>query len=111
MKKYKALGPNLIIRVDTRKLEKTSGGIYIPEVIKTEQAREEAEIIQLGEDAFTDLKEENRPKVGDFVVIPKYEGRILGRDIEDVVKEKIDDFELRVVSDTRILALIEVNDE
>lgn len=103
MKKYKPLGPNLIIKVDT-KLNKI-GSIYIAETDRENQAKTEATIVSLGDDAFDDLSEASRPKEGDKVVLARYEGFKLNADLDDV-KEK-QDFELRVVQDTRILALIE----
>ncbi len=108
MKSYRALGPNLIIKVNTQKLEKI-GSLYIPEMrgSEKERAREEAEVVQLGETAFDDLALENRPKVGDMVVIPSYEGRLLGDEVEDKIKETTREFEYRVVADTRVLCVIE----
>lgn len=106
-KTYKALGSNVIVRVNTQDLEKI-GTLYIAtsKNVVTDQARDEVEIVDLGEDAFSDLDEDNRPKVGDTVIIPRYEGVVLGRSVEDMVSEKKTDMQLRVVSDERVLAVV-----
>lgn len=107
------MGPNLIVKVPL-KTETKIGTIVLPEMLseKTRDMGEEVKIVAMGEDAFSDLAEENRPKIGDLVAIKRYEGSTLGKTVEEVFKEKMQgDFEFRVIQDTRILAIVEVHNE
>ena len=97
MKKLTALGPNLIIRVSTGEV-KIGNFIVATEGSREAMARDEAVIEQLGEDAFSDLKEENRPVVGTKIAIARYDGKIL---------EETSEYTKRVIADTRVLAIIE----
>lgn len=101
MKKMIPLGPNLIIKADIS--EKKVGSIIVAaEGTREAQAPEEVIIVAVGEDSFSDLKEENRPKLGSLVAIARYEGKTL-----DTRKEGQKMFEYRVIADTRILAILE----
>ncbi len=102
MKTYKALGPNLIIKVESGEVKTKSGFIIAAEGTREAEAREEAIIEQVGTDAFDDL-DGVVPAVGDSVVIARYDGKSLG-------KFK-DGFERRVIQDTRILAIIEGSED
>lgn len=101
MKIYQALGPNLIVKMEVGEIKSKSGIILATEGSREAVAREEAVIEQLGEDAFTDLKEENRPVVGDKVYFKRYEGTT----VVDA-KDSPDGLERRVIQDTRVLCLV-----
>lgn len=85
------------------------GSFYLPENLadKTRDIAEEVEIVQMGEDAFTDLSPANRPKPGDKVVVARYEGKVLGKTVDEVIKGVSDkDHELRIIQDTRVLCKV-----
>jgi len=90
--------------METGEVRSSSGIIIEAEGTRATMAREEAIIEVLGESSFDDLHPENRPKVGDRVVIPRYEGHTVlsARDAEDKL-------ERRVIQDTRILCSISDN--
>lgn len=84
--------------------EKTKGGIIIPDQVKEEMqaAKTLATIVDIGEKAFdqgTDREWKKKPKVGDKVLIPSYEGYRL---IKDQTK---DGKEYRIILDRHILAI------
>jgi co-chaperonin GroES (HSP10) len=84
--------------------EKTSGGIIIPETIKDDLqgAKTLATIVDIGEKAFdqgTDREWKEKPKVGDKVLIPSYEGYRLNKD------QTKDGKEYRIILDRHILAI------
>lgn len=101
MKTLIPLGPNLIVKADISEKKSAGGLIIASEGTREAQAPEEVEIVSLGEDSFSDLKEENRPTVGDLVGIARYEGKTL-----ETRREGDKTFEYRVIADTRILAII-----
>jgi co-chaperonin GroES (HSP10) len=91
------LGPNLIIRCDVSE-KKSSGGIIIAaEGTRDAQAPEEGIVESLGEHAFDDL--DVKPIIGDRVVIARYDGKVV-EDRKDL------GYELRLIADTRILAIV-----
>lgn len=84
--------------------EKTSGGIIIPDTIKDDLqgAKTLATIVDIGEKAFdqgTDREWKDKPKVGDKVLIPSYEGYRLNKD------QTKDGREYRIILDRHILAI------
>lgn len=99
MKKLTALGGNLIVKVECGEV-KIGSIIVAAEGTRESMAREEATILHMGEDAFNDLSPENRPGVGSRIAIARYDGKILEEN-----KDK--GYDLRVIADTRVLALIE----
>lgn len=77
--------------------EKTKGGILIPEH-KREQYQAavcEGEIVALAKDAFDYYEMEQRPKVGEIIHFPKYEG----------ILRKYNDINYRLVHDETIFAV------
>lgn len=104
MKKFKALGPNLIIKMETAELKSAGGIVLAAEGTREATAREEAVIVQLGEDAFSDLEEVNRPTVGSRIALARYDGKTLEEN-----RDK--GYEIRVIADTRVLAIIEETDD
>lgn len=113
--KFIPLGPNLIIRMAMTEVVSAGGIVIAHEASREAQAREQGIIEDVGQDAFSDLEYAARqkgiepiiPKIGDTVVIARYEGHIV-----EEVKHSNDKHERRVIQDTRILALIrEVTDE
>ncbi len=104
MKKYRALGDNCIIKMETGEITSKGGIVIASAGTREAEAREEAVIEQKGKSAFDDLEEgEVKPEVGDSVVIARYEGKTLG-------KFK-DGFERRIIQSTRILAAVEGSDD
>jgi co-chaperonin GroES (HSP10) len=57
--------------------EKTSGGIILTDTMIDAKNRQEcrAKILAMGPIAFADLEIENRPKIGDLVLIPRHAGK------------------------------------
>ena len=89
--------------------EKTTGGIIIPDSSRDDLqgAKTLATIIDIGEKAFdqgTDREWKNKPKVGDKILIPSYEGYRLSKD------QTKDGKEYRIILDRNILA-IQINEE
>ena len=89
--------------------EKTAGGIIIPDSSRDylQGAKTLATIIDIGEKAFdqgTDREWKNKPKVGDKILIPSYEGYRLSKD------QTKDGKEYRIILDRNILA-IQINEE
>ena len=89
--------------------EKTAGGIIIPQAVldAMEGAKTLATIVDIGEKAFdqgTDREWKNKPKVGDKILIPSYEGYRLSKD------QTKDGKEYRIILDRNILA-IQINEE
>ena len=78
------------------KPEETEGGIFIPEAIrdKEELAEVEAELIEIGAQAFEDW--DVKPKVGAFVHFAKYAG---------IYVEGDDGLNYRIINDKDILAI------
>lgn len=84
--------------------EKTAGGIIIPDSTKDDLqgAKTLATIIDIGEKAFdqgTNRKWKKKPKVGDKILIPSYEGYRLSKD------QTKDGKEYRIILDRNILAI------
>lgn len=89
--------------------EKTTGGIIIPDSSRDDLqgAKTLATIIDIGEKAFdqgTNREWKNKPKVGDKILIPSYEGYRLNKD------QTKDGKEYRIILDRNILA-IQINEE
>lgn len=96
-KSHKTFGPNIIIKMETGEI-KVGSFVIASETSREATAREEAVIESVGEDAFSDILEENRPKVGDKIVIARYSGKSLGT--------YPDGLERRVLVDTGVLAIV-----
>lgn len=81
--------------------EKTKGGIIIPDSIKEDwqTAKCEALIVAVGAKAFDYDSEEEKPKVGDKVLIPTYAGRLLTEE------QTTDRQQYRIIMDREILAI------
>lgn len=84
--------------------EKTKGGIIIPDTVKEDlqYAKTLATIVDIGEKAFdqgTDREWKDKPKIGDKVLIPAYEGYVLNKE------QTKDRKEYRIILDRNILAI------
>lgn len=101
MKKFIPLGPNVIVRIETGEIKSAGGIIMAAEGTRDCTAREECIIEERGESSFDDLLEENRPKIGDTVIIARYDGNTVQRS-----QDSSDNKERRVVQDTRVMCII-----
>ncbi len=96
MTTIKPLADKIVIKV-IDDVEKTSGGIFIPDSAK--EKPQKGEVIAVGPGKFTDngTREEMDVKTGDKVLFAKYSGT-------DV---KIDEVEYKILSVKDVLAIIE----
>lgn len=96
MTTIKPLADKIVIKV-IDDVEKTSGGIFIPDSAK--EKPQKGEVIAVGPGKFTDngTREEMDVKAGDRVLFAKYSGT-------DV---KIDEVEYKILSVKDVLAIIE----
>ena len=96
MTTIKPLADKIVIKV-IDDVEKTSGGIFIPDSAK--EKPQKGEVIAVGPGKFTDngTREEMDVKAGDKVLYAKYSGT-------DV---KIDEVEYKILSVKDVLAIIE----
>ena len=96
MTTIKPLADKMVIKV-IDDVEKTSGGIFIPDSAK--EKPQKGEVIAVGPGKFTDngTREEMDVKVADKVLFAKYSGT-------DV---KIDEVEYKILSVKDVLAIIE----
>ena len=96
MTTIKPLADKIVIKV-IDDVEKTSGGIFIPDSAK--EKPQTGEVIAVGPGKFTDngTREEMDVKAGDRVLFAKYSGT-------DV---KIDEVEYKILSVKDVLAIIE----
>ncbi len=96
MTTIKPLADKIVIKV-IDDVEKTSGGIFIPDSAK--EKPQKGEVIAVGPGKFTDngAREEMDVKVADKVLFAKYSGT-------DV---KIDEVEYKILSVKDVLAVIE----
>lgn len=95
MTKLRPLGDRLVVK-PLEKQETTKSGIYIPETAK--EKPQEGEVMAVGSGKWVDGQlKPLEVKVGDRVLFSKYGG--------DEVK--LDDGELKVISESDILAVIE----
>ena len=96
MTTIKPLADKIVIKV-IDDVEKTSGGIFIPDSAK--EKPKQGEVIAVGPGKFTDngTREEMDVKAGDKVLFAKYSGT-------DV---KIDEVEYKILSVKDVLAIIE----
>ncbi len=96
MTKIKPLADKIVIKV-IDDVEKTSGGIFIPDSAK--EKPQKGEVIAVGPGKYTDngTREEMDVKVADKVLFAKYSGT-------DV---KIDEVEYKILSVKDVLAIIE----
>jgi len=86
--KIKPLKDRVVVKFSSEELEKTPGGIYVPDVAK--EKPQKGTVIEVG----SEVKE---VKVGDTVLFDKYAGS----------KIKIDDFEYLIIKEEEILGIIE----
>ena len=96
MTTIKPLADKIVIKV-IDDVEKTSGGIFIPD--REKKKPQKGEVIAVGPGKFTDngTREEMDVKTGDKVLFAKYSGT-------DV---KIDEVEYKILSVKDVLAIIE----
>ena len=96
MTTIKPLADKIVIKV-IDDVEKTSGGIFIPDSAK--EKPQKGEVVAVGPGKFTDngTREEMDVKTGDKVLFAKYSGT-------DV---KIDEVEYKILSVKDVLAIIE----
>ncbi|MCX7723667.1 MAG: co-chaperone GroES [Thermodesulfovibrio sp.] len=86
--KIKPLKDRVVVKFSSEELEKTPGGIYVPDVAK--EKPQKGTVIEVG----SEVKE---VKVGDTVLFDKYAGS----------KIKIDDVEYLIIKEEEILGIIE----
>lgn len=86
--KIKPLKDRLVVKYSSEELEKTPGGIYVPDVAKEKPQR--GTVIEVG----SEVKE---VKVGDTVLFDKYAGS----------KIKVDDVEYLIIKEEEILGIVE----
>jgi len=86
--KIKPLKDRVVVKFSSEELEKTPGGIYVPDVAK--EKPQKGAVIAVG----SEVKE---IKVGDTVLFDKYSGS----------KIKIDDVEYLIIKEEEILGVVE----
>jgi chaperonin GroES len=86
--KIKPLKDRVVVKYSSEELEKTPGGIYVPDVAK--EKPQKGTVIEIG----SEVKE---VKVGDTVLFDKYAGS----------KIKVDDVEYLIIKEEEILGIIE----
>lgn len=86
--KIKPLKERVVVKYSSEELEKTPGGIYVPDVAK--EKPQKGEVIAVG----SEVKE---VKVGDIVLFDKYAGS----------KIKVDDVEYLIIKEEEILGIVE----
>ncbi len=86
--KIKPLKDRVVVKYSSEELEKTPGGIYVPDVAK--EKPQKGTVIEVG----SEVKE---VKVGDTVLFDKYAGS----------KIKIDDVEYLIIKEEEILGIVE----
>ncbi len=86
--KIKPLKERVVVKYSSEELEKTPGGIYVPDVAK--EKPQKGTVIEVG----SEVKE---VKVGDTVLFDKYAGS----------KIKIDDVEYLIIKEEEILGIVE----
>ncbi len=86
--KIKPLKDRVVVKYSSEELEKTPGGIYVPDVAK--EKPQKGTVIEIG----SEVKE---VKVGDTVLFDKYAGS----------KIKIDDVEYLIIKEEEILGIVE----
>lgn len=95
MPKLRPLGDKVVVRPTTKE-EMTKSGIYIPDTAK--EKPQEGEVIAVGPGKFVDGKLVALDvRVGDRVIFTKYGGDEI----------KIDNEELKIISESDILAVLE----
>ena len=93
------IGDRLIVRVlETEKV--SSGGIIIPEGVRTEHAASMVEALVLHVGEIADMELENFPVAGDYILITKYGGTMY---------QEADGSECRVIRGDDILATLEID--
>src|SRR5688500_2665111 len=106
----KAITSRVLVKIAKHK--KRAGGIYFPEDLaaKQNEARQLAEIVELGPGAFQNLKtnpsNDIPVKVGDKVYISRFSGI----KFENGSAPVYEDFDLRMIWDEDILAIHEEGD-
>lgn len=100
---YKPLGSTVLIKVDTSEI-KIGTFIVATDGSREAEARAECVILAMGEDAFSDLNEDNRPKINDRCIIARYDGT-------KVEEKRTEGFDLKLIQDSRILCLLTEEEE
>lgn len=103
MKSYRPLRERIIVKVKQGEEVSKGGIIVVAEGTRESMAREEGTVVAIGPSAFHDTDGHEDLKIGDFVVFARYSGKTLGKDK--------DGFELRVMQDIDICAVIEETKE
>ncbi len=86
--KIKPLKDRVVVKYSSEELEKTPGGIYVPDVAK--EKPQKGTVVEVG----SEVKE---VKVGDTVLFDKYAGS----------KIKVDDVEYLIIKEEEILGIVE----
>ncbi|ACI22172.1 MULTISPECIES: co-chaperone GroES [Thermodesulfovibrio] len=86
--KIKPLKDRVVVKFSSEELEKTPGGIYVPDVAK--EKPQKGTVVEIG----SEVKE---VKVGDTVLFDKYAGS----------KIKVDDVEYLIIKEEEILGIVE----
>lgn len=86
--KIKPLKDRVVVKYSSEELEKTPGGIYVPDVAK--EKPQKGEVIAIG----SEVKE---VKIGDSVLFDKYAGS----------KIKVNDVEYLIIKEEEILGVVE----
>lgn len=86
--KIKPLKDRVVVKYSSEELEKTPGGIYVPDVAK--EKPQKGTVVEIG----SEVKE---VKVGDTVLFDKYAGS----------KIKVDDVEYLIIKEEEILGIVE----
>lgn len=95
--KIKPLKDRVVVKYSEEELEKTAGGIYVPDVAK--EKPQKGTVIAVGSGRITDdgKKQPMEVKVGDVVLFDKYSGS----------KIKLDNVEHLILKEEDILGIIE----
>jgi|UniRef100_A0A7C4AJ46 chaperonin GroES len=86
--KIKPLKDRIVVKFSSEEMEKTPGGIYVPDVAK--EKPQKGVVVEIG----SEVKE---VKVGDTVLFDKYAGS----------KIKVNDVEYLIIKEEEILGIIE----
>mgnify|MGYP001040357902 CR=1 FL=1 len=86
--KIKPLKDRIVVKFSSEEMEKTPGGIYVPDVAK--EKPQKGVVVEIG----SEVKE---VKVGDTVLFDKYAGS----------KIKVNDIEYLIIKEEEILGIIE----
>lgn len=96
--KIQPLDLRVLVELESTEV-KTAGGIIIPETVneRNKMAEVRGKLIAMGENAFSEMNE--KPKIGDRVMIAKYSG-------VELKKDNPDDPSMRICNDEDIVAIL-----